>query len=230
MDAWRVEVRESCVSKARKPKKAGFFFKHFMSHVRLAAAAAAVSMSSGRCSRSKRRRKPSLKVREAEQVPPPPDDAPSSPKSPKPIPPGAPRKPKKRRRRRPAPNCDGSYEVSQVMNWRMEKNRREYLVHWKGYTHNEDSWEPVSNVSSFLLKRFHERRKENSLASLYIADGNMDGRDASDDENAARAASSYVRSPLFLISRSHITSLAPAPASATGKMMACCPTQTLTRS
>lgn len=38
---------------------------------------------------------------------------------------------------------------------------RYYLIKWKGYPHEDNTWEPEKNLSCpLLIKRFHERQEE----------------------------------------------------------------------
>jgi hypothetical protein len=43
------------------------------------------------------------------------------------------------------------YEVKRVLSARMGRNGPEYLVQWKGYSHDEDTW--ISELPSFFRKR-----------------------------------------------------------------------------
>jgi chromobox protein 1 len=38
------------------------------------------------------------------------------------------------------------YEVESILAKRVTKNRTEYLVKWKGYEEDENTWEPVANL------------------------------------------------------------------------------------
>jgi hypothetical protein len=49
------------------------------------------------------------------------------------------------------------YEVARVLAEREVKGRKQYLVHWKGYSHFEDTWEPAENLANAKekLAEFH---------------------------------------------------------------------------
>ena len=49
------------------------------------------------------------------------------------------------------------YEVEAIIDSRVFRNQLQYLVHWKGYTTMDRTWEPCSNLEHCpdLLKRFH---------------------------------------------------------------------------
>jgi hypothetical protein len=44
------------------------------------------------------------------------------------------------------------YEVEAILNKRLRKfgrgSRVEYLIHWKGYSSEEDTWEPIGNLTN----------------------------------------------------------------------------------
>ena len=52
------------------------------------------------------------------------------------------------------------WDVEKIMDSRVKDGQLEYLVHWEGYPHEEDTWEPVDNVlpnSKKLVNEFHRR-------------------------------------------------------------------------
>jgi hypothetical protein len=44
------------------------------------------------------------------------------------------------------------YEVKSIQDHRDTNEGRQYLVHWKGYSHNDDTWEPESHLENALEK------------------------------------------------------------------------------
>jgi len=42
------------------------------------------------------------------------------------------------------------WEAEQILDYRRQNNRHEFLVHWKGYERAEDSWEPIENLDHCL--------------------------------------------------------------------------------
>jgi hypothetical protein len=57
---------------------------------------------------------------------------------------------------------DDVYEVEELLDRRQnENNQWEYLVKWRGYGEEENSWEAGSNISANTLKAFW--KKENIL-------------------------------------------------------------------
>jgi hypothetical protein len=50
----------------------------------------------------------------------------------------------------PAINVEGhpEYEVAEILQVRRRGRGLQYLVHWKGYTHEEDTWEPRKNLTN----------------------------------------------------------------------------------
>jgi hypothetical protein len=51
------------------------------------------------------------------------------------------------------------YEVEEILNSRRRWNRLEYLVKWKGYSQENNTWEPAGNVSGapVRIREFHRR-------------------------------------------------------------------------
>jgi hypothetical protein len=51
------------------------------------------------------------------------------------------------------------YEVEIIIDSRRKRGKVEYLVHWKGYPREEETWKPVDNVAHTpaLIAQFHEQ-------------------------------------------------------------------------
>ena len=66
------------------------------------------------------------------------------------------------------------YEVNAVLNKRVRKfgkgTRVEYLINWKGYPSEEDTWEPLSNLTHCddLLNKFEESLSANAVNVTYV--------------------------------------------------------------
>ncbi|PNF43254.1 hypothetical protein B7P43_G14899 [Cryptotermes secundus] len=54
---------------------------------------------------------------------------------------------------------DREYEVDKVMEVHFKKNgSREFLIHWKGFSHKDDTWEPEKNLNCpDLIEKFMEK-------------------------------------------------------------------------
>ena len=62
------------------------------------------------------------------------------------------------------------YEVETIIDSQWKRNHLKYLVHWKGYSEEDRTWEPKGNLSNALdaIKDFH-RSKANSPRSLNMS-------------------------------------------------------------
>ncbi|KAF4456506.1 pol polyprotein [Fusarium austroafricanum] len=54
------------------------------------------------------------------------------------------------------------YEAEAIRDTRRENGRREYLVKWKNYPENENTWEPPKHLTNAqrLLRNFHQQRQK----------------------------------------------------------------------
>ena len=54
------------------------------------------------------------------------------------------------------------YEVESIIDSRIHRNKLQYLVHWKGYSIMDRTWEPEENLTHCeeMLKQFHERNPD----------------------------------------------------------------------
>ena len=62
------------------------------------------------------------------------------------------------------------FEVESIIDSRWKGRRLEYLVHWKGYSEEDRTWEPKSNLSNALeaIKDFH-RSNPNAPCTLNMS-------------------------------------------------------------
>ena len=51
------------------------------------------------------------------------------------------------------------YEVEEIQDSRCWQGHLQYLIHWKGYPHEEDTWKPILNLTNIqrLINEFHQR-------------------------------------------------------------------------
>jgi len=60
---------------------------------------------------------------------------------------------KSRRMDKPAPilidNAE-EWEAEQILNYRRQNNRHQFMVLWKGYERTDDSWEPIDDLDHSL--------------------------------------------------------------------------------
>ena len=63
---------------------------------------------------------------------------------------------------------DDEYEVEKILNKRMVDNKTQYLIKWRGYDHNENTWERIENIFCLdEIERFENRLKfERSLENI----------------------------------------------------------------
>ena len=55
-------------------------------------------------------------------------------------------------------NGEERYEVESIENSRLQRGKMEYLVKWKGYTRENNTWEPEGNIDApRAIADFHRR-------------------------------------------------------------------------
>ncbi len=54
-------------------------------------------------------------------------------------------------------NGEEEFEVSKIIDSRINRKKLEYLVHWQGYEVSERTWEPAANLANApkMIKKFH---------------------------------------------------------------------------
>ena len=60
---------------------------------------------------------------------------------------------------------DEEYEAEQIVSKKVHHGKALYLVHWKGYSEDDDSWESLEHLTSGreLVEAFEERERDRSL-------------------------------------------------------------------
>jgi len=73
-----------------------------------------------------------------------------------------------------------SFEVEEIRNKRTnKKGKTEYLIKWKGYPEQENTWEPADNLQCFGMINEFEHKYEKKLAKRLRPPGKNDGFDNS---------------------------------------------------
>merc|ERR1712168_36315 len=57
-------------------------------------------------------------------------------------------------------NEEEEYEVDRIINDRVEKGEKQYLIGWKNFGADDDTWEPVSNLDCPEIIEAYERGKK----------------------------------------------------------------------
>ena len=47
-----------------------------------------------------------------------------------------------------------AWEVQEIMDSKRYQGKIKYLIHWKGYTHDNDTWEPLENLKDAIIMEF----------------------------------------------------------------------------
>ena len=63
-------------------------------------------------------------------------------------------------------NEDEEYEAEQIVSKNVHRGKALYLVRWKGYSGDDDSWEPLEHLTSCreLVEAFEECERDRSLS------------------------------------------------------------------
>merc|ERR1712123_561771 len=76
------------------------------------------------------------------------------------------------------------YEVDRIINDRVEKGEKQYLIRWKNFGADDDTWEPVSNLDCPEIISLYEQNKKNSAAAKAEAKKETAKRGATDELSA----------------------------------------------
>lgn len=69
---------------------------------------------------------------------------------------------------------EAEYEVDRIVDDRVEDNEKQYLIRWKGFTAEDDTWEPVTNLDCpEIIEGYEEnKRKKKELKKQRKSDAN----------------------------------------------------------
>jgi|ERR1700722_6192493 len=76
------------------------------------------------------------------------------------------------------------YEVEEVLDSRMRQGKLEYLVHWKGYPQDEDTWELEENVqnSADLILQFHANHPSSPHSKGHVVGSDVNNIEEAEGE------------------------------------------------
>lgn len=67
-------------------------------------------------------------------------------------------------------NDEKEYEVYRILDVAVKKGKREFLVHWKGWSSRHNTWEPEENLScDDLIAKFDKDNAKNSKKELRLS-------------------------------------------------------------
>ena len=66
-------------------------------------------------------------------------------------------------------NFNNFYEVEKIIDRRIVKGKKEYLIKWKGYPESQSTWEPISHLTNIkdMVKEFDDNFP-NSINHKYL--------------------------------------------------------------
>ncbi|KAG5673044.1 hypothetical protein PVAND_003121 [Polypedilum vanderplanki] len=89
---------------------------------------------------------------------------------------GKPKKNKKNEENAPGPDDNGEYEVEAIVDHKKEKGRTLYRIRWKGYSQNQDTWQPGSELSCKDLLKKYKKKIERENKDVYTVEKILDHR------------------------------------------------------
>lgn len=90
---------------------------------------------------------------------------------------------KQRGRPTKAAAADVGYEVQKIMNARVEKGKKFFLIRWKGYSAKDDTWEPQASLNCPALIKEYEKSQQSPKGKKSIVPDDDDDDDDDEDED-----------------------------------------------
>lgn len=80
---------------------------------------------------------------------------------------------------------DKQWEVEKIMDVKKSRGRRKFLVKWKGWAHESNTWEPEENVEGCkeMIKEFYQRQRQGNGDGARNGDGAKDGAKNGEDDS-----------------------------------------------
>ena len=70
-------------------------------------------------------------------------------------------------------DCEKEYEVEEILDRQERRGRTKYLVKWKGYTAEENTWEELENLKNAMekIEEFEKERFEKEIQRIRMKKG-----------------------------------------------------------
>ena len=67
-------------------------------------------------------------------------------------------------------SSEENYQVGKIVNHRFRKRKIQYLIRWKNYTPDDDTWEPKENLESETIEAYERKvinQSKNTVVDIY---------------------------------------------------------------